>query len=101
MTDKRKLFWGITAFAFGINFALHFYSELHKILTVVNEPSGWPDYFYWLVWAVIVLAWNTFIGALATIVSPFGIVVLAGLIVGYFETRPPPPPKTGSQSGVP
>lgn len=93
MTDKRKLFWGITAFAFGINFALHFYSELHKILTVVNEPSGWPDYFYWLVGAVIVLVWNTFIGTVGTIVSPIGIVVVVILIGGYLETRSSPPPK--------
>lgn len=93
MTDKRKLFWGFTAFIFGIDVAAHFYGELHKILTVVNEPSGWPDYFYWLVGAVMVLAWNTFIGAVGTILSPIGIVVLAILVGGYFETKPAPPQK--------
>jgi hypothetical protein len=94
MTDKRKLFWGFTAFIFGIDVAIHFYGELHKILTVINAPSVWPDYFYWLVGAVIVLAWNTFIGAVGTILSPIGIVVLVILIGGYFETRPLRPTKS-------
>ena len=93
MTAKRKLFFGVTIFVFGIDVAIHFYSELHKIITLVNEPSGWPDYFYWLVGAVIVLAWNTFIGAVGTVLSPIGIVVLVILIGGYFETRPLRPPK--------
>jgi len=94
MTDKRKLFWGFTAFIFGIDVAIHFYGEFQNFLTVANEPPGWPRSFSWLVYALAIVAWNTFIGVVGIIASPFGIVVLASLVWGYFETRPLRPPKS-------
>jgi hypothetical protein len=93
MTAKRKLFWGVTTFVFGIDVAIHFYSELQKILTVANEPPGWPHSFSWIAYALMALAWNTFARTAETIESPLGIIALAVVAWGYFVTKPLPPKK--------
>ena len=93
MTAKRRNFWVVIAFVLGSDIALHFYSELQKILAVANEPPGWPHSFSWLANAFFVLAYNTFATTVNTVDSPLGIVVLAFLVWGYFATKPARPSK--------
>jgi hypothetical protein len=93
MTAKRKLFWGVTTFVFGIDVAIHFYRALQIFLPGPNEPLGWPDSFYWLLGAVVMVAWNTFATTAETVESPLGIIVLAVVVWGYFVTKPLPPKK--------
>jgi len=88
MTSKRKWLWGVTAFIFGIDVAIHFFRELKNILAIASEPPGWPHSFSWIANAIWALSWNTFARTAETIGTPIGIIVLGVIVWLFFDTKP-------------
>jgi hypothetical protein len=93
MTVKRKWFWRVMVFVVSLDVAIHFSRALQIFLPGPNGPLGWPDSFYWLLGAAVIIAWNTFATTVNTLFCPLGLAFLAIMIGWYYDTRPARPPK--------
>jgi|ERR1035437_1046386 hypothetical protein len=79
MSLKRKIYFGVIILILVLNVALHFPAEWHELHDPVNHPTGLTFLFY--------LAWNVFAASMEFFISPLGIFVMVGLVLGHAATR--------------